>query len=352
MPFKYYCELPTPHGIFRMYDTENEQLRVITFGDINKLDYKPIIRLHSSCLASEVFDALDCDCADQLRETMKLIAHEGNGIIFHLHQEGRGHGLSKKIQAVRKMQSDNIDTAESFQALGLSQDSRDYELAISLLKKMNIKQIRLVTNNPRKKLAVEQAGIIVETVNTHPKLRIENTHYLKSKNSKLGHNIPLDFGYNYSNSIHFYHSDQAWGEFSNFSQHAIYLQGQIWRTTEHFYQSQKFQNTEYQEKVRLAASPMQAKLMASKFEEKLIRSNWQSIKEDVMWQAVSAKFSQHPELKALLLSTGQRHIAEHTTNDNYWGDAGNGEGLNRLGELLMNLRDELNMSNERLACVE
>jgi GTP cyclohydrolase II len=352
MPFKDYCELPTPHGIFRMYDTGNEMLRVVTFGDINKLDSKPILRLHSSCLASEVFEARDCDCADQLREAMKIMAHNGSGIIFHLHQEGRGQGLSKKIKAVYKMQTEALDTVESFQAMGLEQDIRDYAPALKLLKDMEIKQVRLVSNNPRKRCALEQAGILVEVLNTHPMVRPENADYLQSKNEKLGHSLPLSFMRDNTSPILFYHSDQTWGEFSNFSQHAVYLHNKIWRTTEHFYQAQKFNNPVLQERVRSAASPMLAKQIAKKLEEQNLKYNWNNVKEYIMSKALSAKFTQHPELESLLLSTQQLPIAEHTSNDSYWGDAGDGTGLNRLGALLVQLRSQLRANNESQLCAE
>jgi GTP cyclohydrolase II len=192
MPFENYCELPTPHGIFRMYDTGNELMRVVTFGDINKLGPQPLFRLHSSCLASEVFEAQDCDCADQLREAMKLIARDGAGVIVHMHQEGRGQGLSNKIQAVAKMQKSFVDTAEAFQAMGLEQDIRDYRMAVDMLKKLAVGHVRLISNNPRKVSALVQAGLKVDIVNTHPRVRPENAAYLKSKNIKLGHCLPLE----------------------------------------------------------------------------------------------------------------------------------------------------------------
>lgn len=352
MPFHNYCELPTPHGTFRMYDTRDEMLRVVTFGDIRNLGNKPILRLHSSCLASEVFESQDCDCADQLREAMKIIAHEGNGIIFHLHQEGRGQGLSKKIQAVHKMQTEALDTVESFQAMGLEQDIRDYSPAIELLKTMKIKKVRLVSNNPRKRHALEQAGIEVAIVNTHPRVRPENAAYLHSKNDKLKHCLPLNYKKDKTSPIHFYHSDQTWGEFSNFSQHAVYLQGKIWPTTEHFYQAQKFKNHDLQERIRRATSPIVAKQIAKKLEVSHQHVNWHKVKEDIMSQALEAKFTQHPELTDLLLSTQTRHIAEHTRNDSYWGDAEDNTGLNRLGELLMKLRSKLSSNEVLKLCAE
>ena len=91
-----WCTLPTSIGNFRMYDVGYEEVLLISMGDVFDLGDKPLLRIHSSCLASEVFGANDCDCSDQLNESMKLIATEGKGIVIHLQQEGRGQGLSKK----------------------------------------------------------------------------------------------------------------------------------------------------------------------------------------------------------------------------------------------------------------
>ena len=143
-----------------------------------------------------------------------------------------------------------------------------------------------------------------------------------------------------------------WGEFSNFSQHAVYLYGKIWRTTEHFYQAQKFSEPELQERIRSAVSPILAKQIAEQLESQHLQTNWCNVKEKVMWQALAAKFTQHPELKALLLSTQKRNIAEHTRNDSYWGDAGDGTGFNRLGELLVQLRSQLRDNKEPQLCAE
>lgn len=145
-----WCTLPTPVGDFRIYDTGDEGLRVVCLGSLREQGRQPLLRLHSSCLASEVFGALDCDCADQLRESMKRIAHAGRGLIIHLHQEGRGHGLSTKIRAVHAMQQDGLDTVEAFDALGIAQDTRDYRKAVDLLRGLDIAAVRLISNNPAK----------------------------------------------------------------------------------------------------------------------------------------------------------------------------------------------------------
>jgi GTP cyclohydrolase II len=161
-----WCLLPTPWGDFRMYDTGNEGVRVVCFGDICQQGEKPLLRMHSSCLASEVFASTDCDCADQLRESMQRIAQEARGIIVHLHQEGRGHGLSKKIQAVHLMQFDRLDTVQAFDHLELKQDIRTYEAVVELLRLLKITSVRLISNNPNKIIYLKKNDIEVESVNS------------------------------------------------------------------------------------------------------------------------------------------------------------------------------------------
>lgn len=336
-----YCDLPTSYGTFRMYDTGNEGVRLISFGDVYKQTDRPLVRMHSSCLASEVFGAIDCDCADQLRESMKQMASEESGIIIHLHQEGRGQGLSNKIRAVYKMQSECIDTVESFEMMGLDLDVRDYVLAINILKALGITKLRLISNNPRKKKALTDHDFDVESVNTNPTIRPENVDYLFSKNAKLGHCLPLVKESSDDSDILFYHSDQPWGEFSNFSQHSIYLNGKIWPTVEHYYHAQKYLGTEIEHEIRQARTPIQAKQLAHEHAQLAVNKDWQNVKESVMMNGLRAKFTQHPNLTKLLCNTNSRRIAEHTRNDNYWGDGVDGNGKNRLGELLMMLRNQL-----------
>jgi GTP cyclohydrolase II len=187
-----WCELPTAEGLFRMYDSGDDSTRVVSFGDIHALPDPVLVRVHSSCMASELFRALDCDCADQLHESLRLIAGEGGGIVIHLQQEGRGQGLSRKIEAVRLMQTQGLDTAASFDALGFEHDPRDYGRATRVLTALGIKQVRLITNNPRKVRYLDAAGIsVVERMPTRPTIRDENRDYLASKNRRLGHLIEL-----------------------------------------------------------------------------------------------------------------------------------------------------------------
>jgi len=323
-----------------MYDAGDENVRVITMGDLDHQGENPLLRIHSSCLASEVFGAQDCDCADQLRESMKFIATEGNGIIIHLHQEGRGQGLSEKIRAVSLMETDSLDTVQSFEKLGLEQDTRTYESAVELLKSLKINTVRLISNNPRKRHYLEINNISVLSVNTHPNVRPENKEYLYTKMRKLGHLLLLDEQQKNDTDIRFYHSDQPGGYLSNFSLHSVFLEGVSWRTVEHYYQAQKFSANKIQQKIRLSASPTLAKSLAKEHQSERI-PDWESKKESVMLAALRAKFLQHPDLGDLLKDTGTRRLVELTDNDAYWAETTDGSGLNRLGVLLMKVRSEL-----------
>jgi ribA/ribD-fused uncharacterized protein len=140
--------------------------------------------------------------------------------------------------------------------------------------------------------------------------------------------------------IRFYRISEPYGEFSNFSPHPVELKGRTWPTSEHYFQAQKFSGTEHEEEVRQAKSPMIAARMG-RSRERPLRPDWESVKEDVMREALNAKFTQHPDLGSLLLQTGNAEMIEHTKNDNYWGDGGDGSGKNRLGQMLMELRTKL-----------
>ncbi len=140
--------------------------------------------------------------------------------------------------------------------------------------------------------------------------------------------------------ILFYATDKPYGEFSNFSRHPIEIGGLTWPTSEHYFQAQKFAGTPSAEEVRTQPTPMLAAQMGRR-RDLPFRPDWDAVKDEVMMDALRAKFTQHPELHALLLSTGDAELIEHTANDSYWADGGNGSGRNRLGELLMELRQEL-----------
>ncbi|TWU49278.1 NADAR family protein [Rubripirellula reticaptiva] len=140
--------------------------------------------------------------------------------------------------------------------------------------------------------------------------------------------------------INFYSVSDEYGEFSNFAAYSIKLKGKRWPTSEHYFQGQKFQDAGHREEVRKAKTPMIAARLGRDRKKKL-RRDWESIKDNVMRGAVMAKFSQHDDLRELLLATGQAKLVEHTTNDAYWGDGGDGSGRNMLGRILMEIRDKL-----------
>lgn len=140
--------------------------------------------------------------------------------------------------------------------------------------------------------------------------------------------------------ILFYRVNELYGEFSNFSPHPIELNEKVWPTSEHYFQAQKFVDTEHVEAVRLAKSPMVAARMG-RSRERPLRVDWETAKDDIMREALQAKFTQHPTLRSLLLKTGDVELVEHTKNDRYWADGGDGTGENRLGQLLMELREQL-----------
>jgi ribA/ribD-fused uncharacterized protein len=140
--------------------------------------------------------------------------------------------------------------------------------------------------------------------------------------------------------IHFYNVGELYGEFSNFAPFPIKLDGKVWPTSEHYFQAMKFVGTEHEEAIRLEPSPMKIARMGRS--RKLpLRTDWETVKDKIMQTAVQAKVNQHPELEKLLRETGQATIVEHTENDAYWGDGGDGSGKNMLGQILMRIRDHL-----------
>ena len=140
--------------------------------------------------------------------------------------------------------------------------------------------------------------------------------------------------------IQFYRVNEPYGAFSNFAPFPIRLGGKIWPTTEHYFQAQKFPEGEHQDAIRQEPSPMIAARMG-RDRKRPLRPDWDAVKDSVMREAVLAKICQHEEVRALLLSTGKARLVEHTANDSYWADGGDGTGRNRLGEILMELRDHV-----------
>lgn len=147
-------------------------------------------------------------------------------------------------------------------------------------------------------------------------------------------------------TIRFYRVDDEYGCFSNFSPHPIRMKGEVWPTSEHYFQAQKFAGTEHEEEIRLLKSPMIAARMG-RDRKRPLRPDWESVKDEIMFEAVRAKFAQYEELRKILLATGDAEIIEHTSKDNYWGDGGDGSGRNMLGKTLMLVREELRKGDKK-----
>jgi 3,4-dihydroxy 2-butanone 4-phosphate synthase/GTP cyclohydrolase II len=180
--------MPTVFGEFQMtvyHDRgEKEHVALVMAG----IDTDPmLVRIHSECLTGDVFGSVRCDCRDQLMAAMEQIAAERRGILVYLRQEGRGIGLTNKIQAYA-LQDQGLDTVDANLHLGLPADSRTYSVAASILQHEGVSRIRLLTNNPRKISDLEAGGItVVERVPLQIPPRPSNQQYLRTKARKLGH---------------------------------------------------------------------------------------------------------------------------------------------------------------------
>lgn len=184
--------LPTEFGKFEAYVVrDTEHFVLVKGGDPRKIDGALLTRIHSECLTGDVFASLRCDCGPQLQASMQLISRR-NGILIYLRQEGRGIGLEAKIRAYKLQQELGLDTVDANLALGLPVDARRYDVAAAVLKSFGIKKIRLLTNNPAKVLAMEEAGIAVELESMPVFKNTHNTKYLDAKCEKLGHCLPRE----------------------------------------------------------------------------------------------------------------------------------------------------------------
>jgi GTP cyclohydrolase II len=147
----------------------------------------PVIRIHSQCATGDIFHSLRCDCHDQLHLALRAIADRGAGLLLYEHQEGRGIGLMEKLKAY-ELQDQGLDTIEANVRLGHAIDLRDYQLSVDILRSLNIRRVRLMTNNPEKIQAVTLAGIdIVERLNADVPINSHCVNYMTTKREKLGH---------------------------------------------------------------------------------------------------------------------------------------------------------------------
>jgi N-glycosidase YbiA len=145
-------------------------------------------------------------------------------------------------------------------------------------------------------------------------------------------------------AIYFYRAGDEYGEFSNFSRHSFSLEGHKWKTSEHYFQAQKFAGTPHFFEVMKTPNPGAAARMG-RDRKRPLRKDWESVKDGVMMKALRAKFAAYPELVTLLLSTNDEELIENTTDDYYWGCGTNGTGKNMLGKLLVKLREEVKREN-------
>ncbi|AWH90515.1 GTP cyclohydrolase II [Buchnera aphidicola (Melanaphis sacchari)] len=182
--------LPTVWGDFLIFGFEEKRNGknhiALVHGDIKK--NTPILsRVHSECLTGDSFFSLRCDCGIQLKMAMKKIVKEGSGVLIYHRQEGRNIGLLNKIKAY-SLQDKGLDTVEANQKLGFSADERDFSLCSDIFKILNIKRIKLLTNNPFKVNMLIASGInVVERIPLITKKNSKNAHYLNTKAKKMGH---------------------------------------------------------------------------------------------------------------------------------------------------------------------
>jgi GTP cyclohydrolase II len=187
-------KLPTPFAVFTMHgflDEESGKEHVaLTLGDI--ADGQPVLgRLHSECLTGDALFSQRCDCGAQLEAALRAIASEGRGVLLYLRQEGRGIGLLNKIRAY-ELQDGGADTVEANERLGFAADQRDYSICQPMLDHLGVREINLMTNNPRKVKALEGFGVRVAErrpleIGRNP----HNSKYLATKAGKLGHMLGL-----------------------------------------------------------------------------------------------------------------------------------------------------------------
>ena len=152
-------------------------------------DEPVLVRMHSSCVTGDIFGSKRCDCGDQLHKSMELISKEGKGVIVYLSQEGRGIGLMNKIAAY-KLQEEGLDTVDANTHLGFAPDERDYGVGAQILRELGVGKIRLLTNNPVKRVGLEGYGLeIVENVPIEICPNEYNERYLHTKKDRMGHTL-------------------------------------------------------------------------------------------------------------------------------------------------------------------
>ena len=186
------ADFPTEYGHFRIFGFEGrtgnhvEEAVVLIMGDV-QTGAPPLLRIHSQCLTGDVFHSLRCDCRAQLEIALREIGAEGRGLIIYEHQEGRGIGLMNKLRAY-ELQDHGADTVEANEQLGFESDLRNYQLPAAILAHFGLRSVRLLSNNPEKVKAIEDAGVIVaERIPCIAVPHASREAYLETKRSKMGH---------------------------------------------------------------------------------------------------------------------------------------------------------------------
>jgi 3,4-dihydroxy 2-butanone 4-phosphate synthase/GTP cyclohydrolase II len=185
-------DMPTKYGSFKLAafrekHTSNEHLALIK-GEWEK-DEAIMVRVHSSCFTGDILGSLRCDCGEQLHAAMKMVEKEGKGAILYMNQEGRGIGLLNKLKAYR-LQEEGMDTVEANLHLGFQMDQRDYGIGAQILRHLGICKLKLITNNPKKRVGLIGYGLeVVENIPIEVTPNPHNEKYLQTKRDKLGHEI-------------------------------------------------------------------------------------------------------------------------------------------------------------------
>ena len=189
------ARLPTEIGEFKIAGyrsrTSDEEYVVLYKGELRP-EIPTLVRIHSQCLTGDVFGSTKCDCGRQLHRAMEMIEREGRGAIVYQQQEGRGIGIINKIRAYA-LQDEGADTVEANEQLGLAVDLREYKQCAEVLFDMGLCQVRVLSNNPLKLRALEEAGlVVVERVSIEVEPPESAAHYLKTKKEKMGHLLEFD----------------------------------------------------------------------------------------------------------------------------------------------------------------
>lgn len=184
------ANLPTQFGNFKIVGyrslTSSEEFVVLLKGEMNR-DTPTLVRIHSQCLTGDVFGSIKCDCGPQLTKAMEMIQIEGRGAIVYQQQEGRGIGILNKIRAYA-LQDEGADTVEANERLGFAVDAREYHQCAEILFDLGLCKVRVMSNNPDKIHALEEAGLrVVERVPIEVEAQVPAAHYLRTKKEKLGH---------------------------------------------------------------------------------------------------------------------------------------------------------------------